>query len=128
MPTNKKNKILIADDDHDFVEILRTFLESQGYQTFAAYEGVRTVEIANKKKPDLILLDLSMPAGKGDSVLQMLRLREATRNIPVIVITGLPKPNLKKKILSMGANAYFQKPFDEKELLARIEALLCNPS
>lgn len=121
---NKKYTILIADDEQELVTTLRDFLEYEGFETLSAFEGVRTVEIAHKKKPDLILLDLQMPAGTGQMVLESLRSRPETEKIPVIVITAIAKDNLEEEVRRRGAQDFLQKPFDPQDLLSKILALL----
>ncbi|MBI2982291.1 MAG: response regulator, partial [Deltaproteobacteria bacterium] len=88
------------------------------------YEGVRTIEAANKQHPDLILLDIRMPAGTGTSVLDTLKARETTKKIPVIVISALNDGGLEKRVMAQGAQAFLKKPFDSKELLEQIRSLL----
>lgn len=117
-------KILIADDEYDFVEMVQDRLEKNGYVVLTAHEGVRAVEAAHKQKPDLILLDLKMPAGTGQSVLKAVRSHPETKNIPVIVITALPSGALEKEIKEAGAEAFFRKPFNMEKLLEKIESLL----
>lgn len=121
---NKKYTILIADDEQELVTTLRDFLEYEGFETLSAFEGVRTVEIAHKKNPDLILLDLQMPAGTGQMVLESLRSRPETEKIPVIVITAIAKDNLEEEVRRRGAQDFLQKPFDPQDLLSKILALL----
>jgi len=121
---NKKYTILIADDEQELVTTLRDFLEYEGFETLSAFEGVRTVETAHKKKPDLILLDLQMPAGTGQMVLESLRSRPETEKIPVIVITAIAKDNLEEEVRRRGAQDFLQKPFDPQDLLSKILALL----
>lgn len=120
----RKVKILIADDDVDYVEVLQSSLEHEGYQTLSAYEGVRTIELANKEKPDLILLDLKMPAGRGETVLKTLHRQNETRKIPVIVITGLPEGEIQDEIFSLGAKDFIKKPYDNKVLMNKIKMVL----
>lgn len=120
----RKFKILVADDDAEFVSVVRDFLEHEGYETMAAFEGIRTVEIANKQHPDLILLDLMMPAGRGDSVLRTLRSRMETEKIPVIVVTAVSKPDVQEEAKKAGANDFLQKPYQAKSLLEKIRTLL----
>lgn len=115
--------ILIADDEHDFVSILSERLESNGYTTVKAFEGIRAIESAHKFKPDLILLDLKMPAGTGQSVLQSLKKHPETKQIPVIVVTALIQPGLEREVLRGGAVGFFQKPFDMNLLLSKIDTL-----
>lgn len=119
-----KKKILIADDDMDFVQLLREGLERAGYETVAAYEGIRTVELAHREKPDLILLDWKMPTGKGDTVLKNLAAREDTRSIPVIIVTGAFEPDIEEKAKTFGVRAFFRKPYDARQLLEKIKEVL----
>ena len=119
--------ILIVDDEPDFVSLLQDNLESRGYRVLTAHEGVRGIETAHKSKPDLILLDLKMPAGTGQSVLQALKGHAETRTIPVIIITAFVGPQLKEEMKKLGAKDFFTKPFDTEMLLATIESLL-SPS
>ena len=119
-----KQKILIVDDNQDLVMVLREFLEHHGFEIMEAYEGIRGIEIAHKKTPDLILLDLQMPAGTGQSVLQALRSRKETQEIPVIVLTGRQEPNLEKEMLAAGAQGFLLKPYSHEILLDKIRACL----
>lgn len=125
---SKRATILIADDDADFVKMLRVFLEHHDFEILTAFEGVRTVELANKMHPHLIILDLKMPAGGGETVLENLRSRMETEKIPVLVVTALGDPQLKEKILARGAQGFLQKPFEDKELLSKIHSLIPKES
>lgn len=118
---SSKGKILIADDEIDFVKLTRDWLEFEGYETIAAYEGVRTIEAAHKQAPQLILLDLRMPAGGGQSVLQALRSKPQTEKIPVIVITGEAQAALQQEILALGAQEFIVKPAKKDILLEKIK-------
>ena len=94
----KKFKILIVDDEPDIVTTVHDQLEADGFETVAASEGVRAIEMAHRQKPDLILLDLKMPAGTGQAVLRALRSRPDTEKIPIIVLTALQGPQLEKEV------------------------------
>src|SRR3989338_1107028 len=120
-------QILVVDDERDIVELLRAKLAASGYKTLAAYEGIRAIEVAHKQKPDLILLDLRMPAGTGQTVLQTLRSRQETKDIPVIVLTASTEPNLKERVLAAGAQDFMEKPYDDDDLLRRIRSVLKEP-
>lgn len=120
----KKIKILVADDDVDFVKTLRERLEENGFETLAAHEGIRAIEVAHKKRPDLIILDLKMPAGRGESVLENLRAHPATEKIPVLVVTGSDEPGLEQRTKGLGAQGFFKKPFEPAALLGQIGHLL----
>lgn len=119
-----RHKILIADDDHDFVETLQKRLESVGYDTVCAYEGIRTVEMAHKELPDLIILDWKMPTGEGDEVLKDLKTRNDTRHIPVMVLTGHDETAIREEAMRCGASAFMLKPYDPKILLQKIHEIL----
>ena len=117
-------KILIADDDPDFVKVVCERLESQGYETLFANEGIRTVEVAAREKPDLILLDWMMPVGKGDSVLSNLSRNQTTHRIPVIIVTALRDSKIESVAKSFGVKGFFRKPFEQKLLLQTIHDCL----
>ncbi len=120
----KKDKILIADDERDIVQTLKAQLEANGYETISAYEGIRVVELAHKEKPDLILLDLNMPVGTGQTTLEFLRSKLDTEKIPIIVLTAMPAGELKEKVLAKGAQDFLQKPYELKTLLEKIKTYL----
>jgi CheY-like chemotaxis protein len=121
-----KKKILIADDDKDFVDSLEGILIDCGYETMASYEGIRTVEKARKENPDLILLDWKMPAGKGETILEHLKADDSTRQIPVIILTGLHDPEIEKTAHKHGVKAFLHKPYDTNDLIREIaKALAC---
>jgi len=119
-----KYKILVADDSRDFVAILCKLLERNGYETLTASEGIRAIELAVKKKPDLILLDIMMPAGDGIRVLESLRSRPATKSLPIFVMTASIEPQLEEQVRQKGAQGTLFKPFDSDLLLAKIKSLL----
>ena len=119
-----KSKILVADDDTDLVQMLRDMLEHEDYETFAAYEGVRAIEAAHKQKPNLILLDIQMPAGTGQSVLQALRAKDATKKIPVIVISGVQQSGLADEVKKLGAQDFILKPYEKEDLIRKIKKYL----
>ncbi len=119
-----RKKFLIADDEQDFAINLQIPLEAAGFKVCTASEGIRAIEFAHKKKPDLILLDIHMPVGSGEMVLQALRLKEDTKNIPIIVMTASEEPGLEQKIKSEGANDFLTKPFENSVLINKIQSLL----
>lgn len=120
----KKPMILVVDDEEELVKALRDRLHFEGFDTVAAFEGVRAIEMANKHNPDLILLDLRMPAGNGQSVLKSLKSRLQTEKIPVIVISALEGFHLEEELLSGGAIDFIRKPYDWGELLEKIRKTL----
>lgn len=121
---NTRKKILIADDDHDLVTLLRERLESSGYDVICAYEGVRALELAHHESPDVIILDWKMPVGRGPDVLKGLKEKNDTRHIPVIILTGVDEPGMERLALSMGAKVFLRKPYESKVLLQKIKEVL----
>ena len=121
---NKKYKILIADDDVDMVGMLKMRLEEEGFDTLVAYDGVHVIELSQKEAPDLIILDLMMPVGSGHSVLNNLRFNDITRDIPVIILTGMDKPNVEKEKRAMGVEDYIRKPYEAASLVSKIRTIL----
>jgi len=119
-----KHKILIVDDDNDLRRALHIRLRSFGYETVFAIDGVSAIAMALKETPDLILLDLGLPAGDGFVVLERLRKNTKLSCIPVIVLTAREARGNKEKALAGGCCAFLQKPVDNDDLLAAIQKAL----
>ena len=117
-------KILVVDDDMDFVRLLTLRLKANNYEVAVAYDGLQAIERAHKEKPDLILLDLKMPAGGGLTVYENLRLSSETTGTPVIFITAYPSEDTKKKVMQKGAADFVSKPFDPEDLLLKVKKAL----
>lgn len=120
----QKKKILIVDDERDIVKALMIRLQGAGYDVVTAFDGAQGVFMAHKEKPDLILLDIRMPAGNGFSVAQRLKRSIHTFTIPVIFLTGSPEKNAEEKAMALGARFYIKKPYDPEELLDAIKRAL----
>jgi two-component system, cell cycle response regulator len=118
-----EKKILIVDDEIDFVRVLSAHLKAHGYSTVFASDAAQAITAAQKERPDLIILDLSMPAGDGLTVLKWLSVSDHTSLIPVIVVTGL-SPTLKTEAIAAGAVEFYVKPVDIDILLACIRKQL----
>ena len=106
--------IAIIDDDIYIGDMLEKVLQKEGYQTMRAYSGTEALMLLERKKPDLMLLDLMLPGLSGEEVL------EAAGSLPIIVISAKADISDKVNLLLHGANDYLTKPFDIQELLARI--------
>lgn len=117
-------KILIADDDPHIVALISSRLKANQYEVVVAYDAVQTMSQVRKEKPDLILLDMKMPAGGGTSVLDNLRMSIGAFNTPVIVITAYPSEQMKQKVLDMGAVDYIIKPLLSEDLLEKVKRAL----
>ena len=114
-------KVLIVEDESNIAELLHLYLEKEGFETCVARDGGKGVEQFRAFRPDLVLLDIMLPVMDGWSVLRKIREEGAT---PVIMLTAKGETNDKVSGLKMGADDYITKPFEMKEVLARIEAVL----
>jgi len=114
-------RILVVDDDKKIVELVTLYLKKDGYHVLAAYDGRQAIELARRKQPDLIVLDLMLPQVDGMDVCRILR---AESQVPIIMLTGRSTDDDKLQGLDLGADDYVTKPFNPRELLARIRAVL----
>jgi DNA-binding response OmpR family regulator len=121
--TNQK-RILIADDDQDLLHALRVRLKSHGFRVHSASDAVLAVHMALKIKPDLIILDVGRPGGDGYLTMERLRLEPALANVPIIIITAGDASVHREKALEAGAEAFFPKPIDHRQLLVAIHKAL----
>ena len=117
-------KIMVVDDDPDLRQALSLRLRANNFDTVNACDGYSAIALAQKEKPNLIILDLGLPAGDGFSVLKNLQQYPALSTIPVIVLTARDPEGNEKRTLQSGAVAFFQKPADNEELLGVIRASL----
>ena len=113
--------ILIVEDDNNIADLLRLYLEKEGYQATIAADGSQGIDLYRKLRPDLVLLDVMMPGIDGWGVLRTIRQDSQT---PVIMLTAKGETSDKVSGLKQGADDYITKPFEMKEVLARIEAVL----
>jgi two-component system KDP operon response regulator KdpE len=120
-------KILVVEDDSDVRLGYRVLLKAHGYDTYFATDSTSAVSEARKHLPDLIILDLGLPAGDGLLVLDRYRANSFLSAVPVIVVSARDLHGNKERALTGGAQAYVQKPFDDDELLALIRAQLGEP-
>ncbi len=116
-----QNKILVVDDDKNICELLRLYLEKEGYKASLAFDGKEGMEKFKTENPDLILLDVMMPNMDGWQVCREIR---KTSECPIIMLTAKSETIDKVLGLELGADDYVVKPFDAKEVVARIKAIL----
>jgi DNA-binding response OmpR family regulator len=114
-------KVLVVDDDVKTVELVKLYLDRDGYQVLTAYNGVEALRLAREGYPDLIVLDLMLPDIDGLEICRTLR-RES--DIPIIMLTARTTDRDKLAGLDLGADDYVTKPFSPKELAARVRAVL----
>lgn len=125
MPDNSKQKtILVVDDVPVNIQLLNTYLSSEGYNVITATDGAESIDQVHAHTPDLILLDVMMPKMNGFEVCKYLKAQESTRFIPVIMVTALNEIEDKVKGIDSGADDFISKPFNKLELLARVRSLL----
>ena len=120
----KGKKILVVDDDLRMVKLLASRLKANEYEVKVAYDGCQCIEVACQERPDLILLDIAMPAGDGLSTFEKLRTIPDTAAIPVIFITAYPSEESESEAFEMGAKAFIPKPIDSSDLLWKVRRAL----
>jgi len=117
-----KKKILIVDDEPEFVAMVKIRLEANGYETLTAFNGDEGLKVAEEKAPDIILLDIMMPEKDGYTTLRELKKNARLKDIPVIVLTA--KPGMKALFEVEGVSDYMVKPFESSELMFKIRKIL----
>jgi DNA-binding response OmpR family regulator len=117
-------KVLIIEDERDIQDLIRHYLEKDGFRTRTASDGAAGLAAARQEHPDLIVLDLMLPGLDGLELCKKLRAETATALTPVIMLTAKAEESDKIVGLELGADDYLTKPFSPKELVARIKALL----
>ena len=121
-----KGHVLVVEDNLDNYELVHTILEIAGYDTFLAVNGRDGVDAARKQKPDLILMDMSLPEMDGWEATKLIREDPETAKIPMIALTVHTLPLEMKRALDAGVNAYLPKPYDAGQLIRLIENTLKN--
>ena len=120
------HKILVVDDEPDVVRMLQVVLGKRGHKVLTAPSGIEGLVKAQGERPDLVLLDIMMEGMDGWEVLKLLKLEEATRSIPVVMLSARVEPRDKIRGLQEGAVDYVTKPFSVKELAETIDAVLAR--
>ena len=121
--TDKKT-ILLVDDDQDFIFTMKIALEAKGYDVIIAKDGTQAIMTAQTKKPDMIILDIGLPAGDGFSVMRRIKSLCYIASTPIIVVTAENTSTYKDKSLNAGACDFFQKPIEIDELLGKIKKFI----
>jgi two-component system alkaline phosphatase synthesis response regulator PhoP len=119
-----KQRILVVDDDKAIVKILRSYLEQAGYEVLVGYDGQTAVAVLRHDKPDLLILDLMLPDQDGYDITRFIRSDTHLSTIPIIMLTARVEDTDKIIGLELGADDYITKPFNAREVVARVRALL----
>jgi DNA-binding response OmpR family regulator len=123
-PTTNRAKIMIVDDDADLRMALRLRLRANRFETVSASDGYSAMAMAQKERPDLVILDLGLPAGDGYVVMKRMQQSDTLSDVPIIVLTACDPQTDEDRSLEAGAIAFFQKPVDNNRLLDVIRASL----
>lgn len=119
-----KQRILVVDDDHEVVRLMRAYLERAGYDVLVAHEGETAVYMLRREEPDLLLLDLMLPGKDGLEITRLARSDPKLAHIPIIMLTARVEDTDKIVGLEMGADDYVTKPYNPREVVARVRARL----
>lgn len=119
----KKPFILVVDDNKITTKLLRRYLEANGYEAKEAYDGIDCLEKVEERHPDAIVLDVMMPRMDGYETARRLKESEATRHIPVVIVTALNDVQNQLKSIESGADDFLSKPIEEKLLIAKVRLL-----
>ena len=117
-------KILVVDDDREVVRLMKAYLEKVKYEVLVAYDGETALHILRREKPDLILLDLMLPDRDGYEITRLIKRDPALERIPIIMLTARVADADKITGLELGADDYVTKPYNPREVIARVRARL----
>ena len=121
MATYKKQKILVVDDDENICDLIKLYMEKEGFEVFVSYDGLDALETFKKLIPDIMVLDIMLPGADGCQVCREIR---KISSIPIIMLSAKGEIFDKVLGLELGADDYLVKPFDPRELTARVKAVL----
>lgn len=121
MPDTRLPSILVVDDNEDNAHIIRDYLEAKGYPISVAYNGDEAMELFEKEKPQLVLLDVMMPGRDGWEVCRAMKDSEIGRDVRVIMVTALQDWTDKRQAIETGADDFVEKPFELAKLATVVE-------
>jgi two-component system cell cycle response regulator DivK len=123
---NLHNRILLVEDSDDSRQSLSKLLEFEGYQVIEASDGEIAIEMAIKERPDLILMDLSLPIVDGLSATRRIKAERTFSNVPIIALSGHDEIDFHARALAAGCSDYISKPIDFAALVSKLSSLLKN--
>ena len=119
-------RVLLVDDENQLRRVMRDLLERDGYTVFEAKDGAQALEQVDTYAPDILVLDLNLPGLDGYGVITQLRSRQATADLPIIVLTAKGDEDNEVRVFELGADDFLSKPFRARALSARIQAVLAR--
>ncbi|MBN1219739.1 MAG: response regulator transcription factor [Anaerolineae bacterium] len=117
-------RILVVDDDKQIVRLVRSYLEQAGYQVSTAFDGETALHAIRREQPDLVVLDLMLPDRDGWDITRLVRSEPSLANLPIIMLTARVEDTDRIVGLELGADDYITKPFNPREVVARVRAVL----
>lgn len=121
-------EVLVVDDEPNILLSLEFLMQQAGYSVVTAADAEQASRLIEANRPDLVLLDISLPGMSGFDLLEQLRQTDPTRDLPVIMLTAHGREVEKEKGLALGANDYITKPFSTRDLVSRVATLLADHS
>jgi len=121
---DKRHKIVVVDDDVGLCETIKSFLEVRGFSVVCAYGGKSGFDMIKENMPDVVILDIGMPDMDGRDVLVRMKKDDATKAIPVIILTGRGEQYDRSYGIQLGADEYIPKPYDSSILLRQVTNIL----
>lgn len=119
----KKPFVLVVDDNRITTKLLRRYLEANGFEALEAYDGIDCLEKIANRHPDAVVLDVMMPRMDGYETVKNIKAADATRHIPVVIVTALNDVANQIKSIEAGADDFLSKPIEEKLLIAKVKLL-----
>ena len=117
-------RILVVEDQDDNKRIMRDLLTSAGYAVLEASSGVEAIEVAQRERPDLILMDIQLPGMDGHEATRRLKGDPDMMHIPIVAVTSYAFDGDRQEAMEAGSDAYFAKPVSPREILAKVESLV----
>ena len=124
MESRPRSQILVVDDDREIVRLLRAYLEQSGFKALAAYDGESALHCLRSERPDLMVLDLMLPDRDGWDITRLVRSDPNLNRLPIIMLTARVEDTDKILGLELGADDYISKPFNPREVVARVRSVL----
>jgi two-component system alkaline phosphatase synthesis response regulator PhoP len=118
------HRILVVDDDKEIVRLVRAYLEQAGFQVLIAYDGEMALHTLRRDRPDLVVLDLMLPDRDGWDITRLVRSDQSLASLPIIMLTARVEDTDKIVGLELGADDYITKPFNPREVVARVRSVL----